>query len=71
MSMRLYRYAYLPELGYVVYRHHDEGRADVAQKAIGHKVAVFVSEDEASDYCDYRNEHLAKNNTDDVYAIRR
>lgn len=65
---RLYRYIYLPDLGYVVYRHED---GEVMSVARTHKVAVFVTEVEASDYCAYRNEQTEKNGTDDVYAISR
>ena len=65
----LYRYVYLSDLGYVVYRHFADG--DVVSVAKAHKVAVFVCEIEASDYCAYRNEQTEKNGTDDVHAISR
>lgn len=66
----LYRQTLMPELGYVVYR-HVEGYLNAADNALAHKTACFVSQLEAQDYCDYRNEQTAKNGTDDVGLIRR
>ena len=44
---------------------------DVEKRATSHKVAVFVFEAEATDYCAYRNEMMKKYETDDVSAIER
>jgi len=52
-----HRCAYLPDMGYVVWRDVFEGRMecsiDVAVRA--HKVAVFVCGSEAAEYCEHRN----------------
>lgn len=58
-----YRRAWLSELGgYVVYRHwfYLEERISIEQHAEAHKIAVFVYEAEAVDYCGYRNEMMHK-----------
>lgn len=51
------RYEYLSSLGYVVWRDVFEGNMTCAlsDAVKGHKVAVFVTESEAEDYCNYRN----------------
>ena len=54
-----HRYAYFSSIGYVVWRDVFDGNMtcsfDDAVKT--HKVAVFVTEEEAKNYCDYRNVH--------------
>lgn len=70
----LYRYVFLNlpwSLNYVVYRHFDDLKCTVKQMATAHRCASFVSESEASDYCAYRNEMMAKYGTDAVEAIER
>ena len=60
-----HRTVYLSDLGYVVYRHSfDEARCSVAEGARAHKVAVFVEERAALDYCAYRNRLTAERGTD-------
>lgn len=41
--------------GYVVYRHVFDDKCSYEDGIRAHKVALFVSEDEAVDYCKYRN----------------
>lgn len=68
----LYRYLWLNALGgYVVYRHFDDLECSVEEMATTHRSATFVFESEASDYCAYRNEMMAKYGTDAVEAIER
>lgn len=60
-----HRMIYLSDLGYVVYRHSfDEAKCTVADGARAHKVAVFVEEVAALDYCKYRNRLTAERGTD-------
>ena len=69
----LYRYLWDNESypGYVVYRHFDDLTCTALEMARHHKVAAFVCESEATDYCAYRNEIQAKYGTDSVHAIKR
>lgn len=53
----LYRAYYLPDLGYVVYRHcFDETKCSLEEGVRAHKQAAFVESVAAADYCRYRNE---------------
>jgi hypothetical protein len=68
-----YRYEYICDAGgYVVCRDVFEGnlRCPPHEAVMANKVAVFVTESEAQNYCDYRNAMAIKNGTDDVLAIR-
>ncbi len=57
--------------GYLVYRRaFEEARCGLERGAEAHKVAVFVTEAEASNYCDYRNHMTVKHGTDDTAVIR-
>lgn len=61
----LYRDIYMHEHGYIVYRHcFDETCCGVTDGALAHKVAVFVDEASATDYCTYRNRLIAERRTD-------
>jgi len=66
-----HRYKYLSSMGYVVWRDVFEGdmRCALDDAVKEHKVAVFVCESEASNYCDYRNAMTMKHGTDDVSKI--
>lgn len=52
-----YRYRHVASKGYVVWRDVFEGRMQctIEDAVETHRVAVFVIESEAADYCDYRN----------------
>ena len=67
-----HRYEYLASMGFVVWRDVFEGdrKCNLDDAVKGHKVAVFVTESEASNYCDYRNAITMKYGTDDVAVIR-
>lgn len=58
--------------GYVVWRDVFEGnmRCTLAEAVKAHTVATFVTEDEATNYADYRNAMSEKYGTDDVNVIR-
>ena len=65
----IYRHRWiLTSGGYVVYRHlipdifDQPGRADEA--ALAHRVATFVTEQEAADYCEYRNRLMDERGSD-------
>jgi hypothetical protein len=63
---------YIPEIGgYVVWRDVFEGDMKCALRdaILTHKTAVFVTESEARDYCDYRNRRTAATGTDSVSII--
>ena len=69
----LYRYIYSPSprsLNFIVYRHSDGLSCSVEQMAEIHKVASFICDSEAEDYCAYRNEMTMKYGSDDVALIR-
>lgn len=68
-----YRYRYVLSLGYVVWRDVFEGqmRCSLHDAVLTHKVAVFVCESEASDYCAYRNEMTVLHGTDSIEPIGR
>ena len=63
-----HRYKYLHDLGYVVWRDVFEGKVKNPSRdsILDHKVAVFVRESEASNYCEYRNIRTMVLGTDDV-----
>ena len=70
----LYRYIFMNvpwSLNYVVYRHFDALKCGEQKMAEAHRVATFVSESEAKDYCAYRNEMTEKYGSDDVSLIER
>lgn len=70
----MYRYIFLNKpwsLNYVVYRHFDDLRCSEEQMAMTHRVATFVCEAEARDYCAYRNEMTETYGSDDVARIMR
>ena len=70
----LYRYIFMNvpwSLNYVVYRHFDALKCGEHKMAEAHRVATFVSESEAKDYCAYRNEMTEKYGSDDVSLIER
>jgi hypothetical protein len=60
------------EGGYVVYRHcFDDTKCSVEDGAAVHKTAVFMHEDAARDYCDYRNRLVDLNGSDALPPIGR
>jgi hypothetical protein len=63
-----YRYEYLSDMGYVVWRDVFEGDMKCSLHAAVrvHTVAVFVAESEACDYCKYRNDQTERLGTDAV-----
>ncbi len=64
---RLYRMLWLPELGYVVYRHcFDVSKCSLLEGAREHRQASFICEDAAIQYCDFRNAMIDKNGTDEI-----
>lgn len=67
----LYRTRWITGMGYVVYRHFPEMKCSVEEWAKVHKVAVFVQEDEAMEFCVLRNCMTAKNGTDELQINRR
>jgi hypothetical protein len=60
-----HRYKYLSSMGHVVWRDVFEGRMKCAldDAVKTHKVAVFVCESEAAEYCQHRNALTALNGT--------
>lgn len=56
--------------GYIVWRDGEHPGCSEFEYAEAHQVAVFVTEEEAQDYCDYRNEMMVKFSTDAVHKIR-
>lgn len=67
----LYRYLHYSPLGYLVYRAaFDPATSSLIDAAVEHKVAVFVDEDTARDYCVYRNEMTCLYDSDNVALIR-
>lgn len=70
----MYRYVFLNKswsLNYVVYRHFDGLKCSEEQEAVTHRIATFVCESAAKDYCDYRNEMIRKYGSDEVSLIVR
>ena len=63
-----HRVEHISELGYVVWRDVFEGamRCSLRDAVLAHKVAVFVTQDEANDYSDYRNQRTARLGTDAI-----
>ena len=67
---QLYQQKKLRNMGYVVYRDvSPEMMVKTGNYVIAHKVAEFVSELEAQNYCDYRNYMTEKYLDDDVTKI--
>lgn len=69
MPCNLYRMLWFNSLGYLVYRHCFEVFDDEITVRIGavqHKVAVFVLENDAKDYCAYRNRLIDQNGSDEL-----
>lgn len=65
----IYRCTFLAEtwsLNYVVYRHLCSGQTPCNEKVMAEvfRVATFVDEAEAKDYCAYRNKLIEKNGSD-------
>lgn len=53
-----YRYVFIDapwSLNYVVYRHFDDLRCTDKKMAETHRIATFMIEADANDYCAYRN----------------
>lgn len=68
----IYRWEWMPEFnpGYVVYRQVFGLRKCTLEDGIrAHKVALFITESEAADYCEYRNHMTWKYGSDDVDLI--
>jgi hypothetical protein len=64
----LYR-IYTGAMGYLVYRHcFDEAKCGLRDGALAHRVALFVTKDEAEDYCAYRNRLTEQNGSDALPA---
>lgn len=66
---KLYDYRYNSTIGgYVVFRSHTFAtRPEFAPSTFyleNHKVAIFVTENEAGNYCEYRNDLVIKNGSD-------
>lgn len=57
--------------GYVVYRHDPALIHLLDEYAVNHKVAVFVCENEAMEFCVLRNDMTEKNGTDELKIHRR
>lgn len=69
----LYKYIYSNtprSLNFIVYRHFSDLTCSVEQMAEVHKIASFICDSEAKDYCDYRNQMTAFHGSDDVSLIR-
>lgn len=65
----IYRAIWFNSLGWVVYRHcFDVGDDEIRTRigAMEHKTAVFVTENEARDYCYYRNRLMDERGTDEL-----
>lgn len=67
-----HRYQWVPGSGYVVWRDVFEGdmRCTLEGAIKAHRVAAFVCESEAENYCNYRNYMALKYGTDDVHVIK-
>jgi len=67
-----HRVEHISELGYVVWRDVFEGvmRCTLRDAVLAHKVAVFVSQDEADDYAHYRNTRTATLGTDAIEPVK-
>lgn len=57
-----HKYEWISELGYVVWRDVFEGdmRCTLREAVLTHKVATFVCEEDALDYCGYMNNKVKK-----------
>jgi len=68
----IYKWEWMNEFNpsYVVYRHiFDLSRCTLEAGIRAHKVALFITESEAADYCEYRNHMTWKYGSDDVDLI--
>lgn len=65
-----FRNIYIPKYGEVVYRHFDDLKCTEEEMALVHKIAVFVCESDAVDFCLYRNNATQKYGIDAVDAIQ-
>lgn len=64
----LYKYIWLDR--YTVYRHvFDLNKCSIEEGARAHKVAEFVTEEEAKNYCEYRNYMFKKYGSDAIELI--
>lgn len=57
---------FIPVFGYIVYRDIAPNCLCNLTVTMTHKVAVFVDEFEAIDYCNYRNKCMKENGTDEL-----
>jgi len=69
--MTIYKYIYLSDHGYLVYRDIAPRCMSIAEKALNHKVAEFTFQEDAADYCDYRNKEMEKYGSDDIFAKKK
>lgn len=67
----IYKYIYLSEHGYLVYRDIAPKCESIIEKALAHKIAEFSFEEDAADYCDYRNKEMDRYGSDDLFAKDR
>ena len=69
---QLYKFCWMKKYnpGCAVYRDlFDLSRCTLEEGVSGHLVALFIDDNEAENYCEYRNYMLMKYNTDDVDFI--
>ncbi len=72
MDTPLFKYKWMKDMhpGYVVYRNvFDTGKCTLEEGIKTHKVALFVTESDAKNYCDYRNHMTELYGKDDVTLI--
>lgn len=69
-ASKLYRYLWITRQGYVVFRDLASPECDATEAALAHRVAVFVAESDAADYCRYRNDLTARSGTDAIDPLR-
>lgn len=71
----LYRYAYLSDLSYAVYRHQERPRPRnpraFERMVRTHRLATFVAEQDAAHFCIIRNAMTAAHGSDAVPELRR
>ena len=66
----IYKQTYISDLGYVVFRDIvDDKTVPINIVAKVHKQAVFVDENTAQDYCNYRNKLIKKNGSDELKKV--
>ena len=69
MKADIYKYLSTAD-GYLVYRALvSKPHIPLEDVARAHKVAVFVDESEARDYCRYRNELIDQRGTDEMFDV--